>query len=234
MPPGDGTPRGRLPDARAARGRRLRARAAAVQPVDGRRRGHRRCGSSASLGIFPDGKTYALAFGAFFGLMELIPYVGPFLGALPPMLVALFQDPLDRGVGRRCCSSALQQIEGHVVAPQIFGHALRINPLLVIFALLFGGELYGIVGALRRAADRGGRCARRSSTCAATSCSSRGARPPPAAHRRAPARRAADADVPECGALRRAGSARMRRLRPEPAAAPTPTRRGERSPTGPT
>jgi predicted PurR-regulated permease PerM len=35
-----------------------------------------------------------------------------------------------------------------VVAPQIFGHTLRINPLLVIFALLFGLQLYGIVGAL--------------------------------------------------------------------------------------
>jgi predicted PurR-regulated permease PerM len=42
------------------------------------------------LGIFPDGKTYALGFGAFFGLMELIPYVGPFLGAAPPIIVALF------------------------------------------------------------------------------------------------------------------------------------------------
>ena len=45
-------------------------------------------------GIFPEGKTYALAFGVFFGLMELIPYVGPFLGAAPPMLVALFSDPI--------------------------------------------------------------------------------------------------------------------------------------------
>jgi hypothetical protein len=43
---------------------------------------------------------------------------------------------------------ALQQVEGHVVAPQIFGKTLRINPLLVIFALLFGGEIYGILGAL--------------------------------------------------------------------------------------
>jgi uncharacterized paraquat-inducible protein A len=43
---------------------------------------------------------------------------------------------------------ALQQIEGHIVAPTVFGHALRINPLLVIFALLFGAELYGILGAL--------------------------------------------------------------------------------------
>jgi predicted PurR-regulated permease PerM len=100
-----------------------------------------------ALGIFPDGKTYALGFGAFFGLMELIPYVGPFLGAAPPVIVALFQDPLT-AVWVALLFVALQQIEGHIVAPTVFGHALRINPLLVIFALLFGGELYGILGAL--------------------------------------------------------------------------------------
>jgi predicted PurR-regulated permease PerM len=99
------------------------------------------------LGIFPDGKTYALIFGAFFGLMELIPYVGPFLGAAPPVLVALFQDPIT-AVWVSLLFVGLQQIEGHVVAPTVFGKALRVNPLLVIFALLLGGELYGIIGAL--------------------------------------------------------------------------------------
>jgi predicted PurR-regulated permease PerM len=100
-----------------------------------------------TLGIFEDGRTYALAFGIFFGLMELIPFVGPVLGAIPPILVAFFQDPLT-GVWVGLLFLALQQIEGHVVAPQIFGHTLRINPILVIFALLVGGEIYGIVGAL--------------------------------------------------------------------------------------
>jgi predicted PurR-regulated permease PerM len=99
------------------------------------------------LGIFPEGKTYALGFGAFFGLMELIPYVGPFLGAAPPVLIAFFQDPLT-AVWVALLFVGLQQIEGHIVAPMVFGHALRINPLLVIFALLFGGELFGILGAL--------------------------------------------------------------------------------------
>ncbi|MGB2711978.1 MAG: AI-2E family transporter [Conexibacter sp.] len=98
------------------------------------------------LGIFPDGSRYALFFGAFFGLMELIPYIGPVLGALPPILVALFDDPLS-ALWVALLFLALQQLEGHVVAPQVFGHSLRINPLLIIFALLFGGELYGIVGA---------------------------------------------------------------------------------------
>ncbi len=99
------------------------------------------------LGIFPEGKTYAVAFGIFFGAMELIPFIGPVLGALPPVIVALFTDPLT-AVWVALLFVAIQQIEGHIVAPQIFGHALRINPLLVIFSLLVGGEIYGIVGAL--------------------------------------------------------------------------------------
>ncbi len=98
------------------------------------------------LGIFPDGSRYALAFGAFFGVMELIPYVGPILGALPPIVVALFNDPLT-AVWVALLFLGIQQLEGHVVAPQVFGHSLRINPLLIIFALLFGFEVYGIVGA---------------------------------------------------------------------------------------
>lgn len=99
-----------------------------------------------AIGIFPDGQRYALFFGAFFGVMELVPYIGPVLGALPPILVALFDDPLT-AIWVGLLFLAIQQLEGHVVAPQVFGHTLRINPLLIIFALLFGGKLYGVVGA---------------------------------------------------------------------------------------
>jgi predicted PurR-regulated permease PerM len=99
------------------------------------------------VGIFPDGRRYALFFGIFFGVMELVPYIGPVLGAIPPVLVALFDEPLT-AIWVGLTFLALQQLEGHVVAPQVFGHSLRINPLLVIFALLIGGELYGILGAL--------------------------------------------------------------------------------------
>lgn len=99
------------------------------------------------LGIFPAGETYAVAFGAFLGVMELIPYIGPFLGALPPILIALATEPIT-AVWVALLFLALQQIEGHIVAPQIFSHTLRINPLLVIFALLMGGQLYGFVGAI--------------------------------------------------------------------------------------
>jgi predicted PurR-regulated permease PerM len=100
-----------------------------------------------SLGIFPDGKTYALVFGAFYGFAELIPYVGPAIGAFPPVLIAAFSGhPID-AVWLIIAFTALQQLEGHVVAPNVFAQALRINPLLVIFALLLGGQLYGLIGA---------------------------------------------------------------------------------------
>jgi predicted PurR-regulated permease PerM len=99
------------------------------------------------LGIFPSGRTYAVAFGVFFGFMELVPFIGPFLGAVPPVLVALFQDPIS-ALWVALLFLGLQQFEGHVVAPQVFGHTLRINPILVIFALLVGGAVAGFVGAL--------------------------------------------------------------------------------------
>ena len=100
-----------------------------------------------SLGIFPEGKTYALVFGAWYGFAELIPYVGPAIGAAPPVLIALFSgDGLD-ALWLTIMFTALQQIEGHIVAPTVFSQALRINPLLVIFALLMGGRLYGFLGA---------------------------------------------------------------------------------------
>jgi putative heme transporter len=100
-----------------------------------------------SLGIFPDGKTYALFFGAWFAFAELIPYVGPAIGAAPPVLLALFSgDPLD-ALWLTIAFTGLQQIEGHIVAPTVFSQALRINPLLVIFALLLGGQVYGFIGA---------------------------------------------------------------------------------------
>ena len=100
-----------------------------------------------SLGVFPQGRTYALVFGAWFGFAELIPYIGPAIGAAPPILIALFSDNPADALWLAIMFTVLQQLEGHVVAPTVFSQALRINPLLVIFALLIGGRLYGFAGA---------------------------------------------------------------------------------------
>jgi predicted PurR-regulated permease PerM len=146
MPPGDGTPADDFPKL---------AQHAVSRYVGGQLLFSVIMGASTGvalylfgvLGIFPDGRSYALAFAVFYGVMELVPYIGPILGAMPPVILALFTDPVS-ALWVALLFVALQQLEGHVVAPQIFSHTLRINPLLVIFALLLGLQLYGIIGAL--------------------------------------------------------------------------------------
>ena len=91
--------------------------------------------------------SYALLFGAWVAAMELIPYLGPWLGAIPPVTYALIVDPVS-AIWVTLLFLGIHQIEGHVVVPNVMGSALRLHPLLVIFGLLAGGEIYGLPGAL--------------------------------------------------------------------------------------
>ena len=108
-------------------------------------------GASAGIGLYvlgalglADGmERYALLFGAWVALMELIPYLGPWLGAIPPLLYALVVDPFS-AIWVALLFLAIHQIEGHIVVPKVMGSALRLNPLLVIFGLLAGAEIYGL------------------------------------------------------------------------------------------
>jgi predicted PurR-regulated permease PerM len=112
-------------------------------------------GTSAGLGLwlfgivhlFPDGSRYAVFFGAFYGIAEFVPYIGPIIGPVPAVLVALFTSPIS-AVWVLILFVGLQQLEGHVVAPQVFRISLRINPIIVILSLLIGYHIYGVAGAL--------------------------------------------------------------------------------------
>jgi predicted PurR-regulated permease PerM len=88
---------------------------------------------------------YALLFGSWVAFAELIPYLGPWLGAIPPLVYALVVDPLS-AVWVALLFLGIHQIEGHVVVPKVMGTALRLHPLLVIFGLLAGGQIYGLPG----------------------------------------------------------------------------------------
>ena len=99
------------------------------------------------LGWLPHGQKYALLFGAWTAITELIPYLGPWLGSIPPLLFALVVHPLS-AVWVAILFLAIHQVEGHIVVPNVMGSALRLHPLLVIFGLLAGGEIYGLPGAL--------------------------------------------------------------------------------------
>ena len=98
-------------------------------------------------GAMPNGGKYALLFGSWAGITELIPYVGPWLGAAPPVLYALVQHPIS-ALWVVLLFLGIQQLEGHLVVPNVMGRSLRLHPLLVIFGLLAGGEIYGFPGIL--------------------------------------------------------------------------------------
>jgi predicted PurR-regulated permease PerM len=96
-------------------------------------------------GIFENGDNYAIAFGAFAALTEVIPYVGPWLGAIPPFIVALSESPT-AALAVAIAFLIIHQIEGHIVIPKLMGGAVGVHPLVVIFALLAGEQLYGLAG----------------------------------------------------------------------------------------
>ena len=100
------------------------------------------------VGAMPHGEKYAVAFGAWAGITELIPYIGPWLGAIPPVLYALVQGGPLSALWVALLFLGIQQFEGHVVVPNVMGRSLRLHPLLVIFGLLAGGEIYGFAGIL--------------------------------------------------------------------------------------
>jgi predicted PurR-regulated permease PerM len=110
-------------------------------------------GTSAGVGLWVLGvlgwaegmDSYALLFGAWVAAMELIPYLGPWLGAIPPVIYALIVDPVS-AIWVALLFLGIHQIEGHIVVPNVMGSALRLHPLLVIFGLLAGGEIYGLPG----------------------------------------------------------------------------------------
>jgi predicted PurR-regulated permease PerM len=112
-------------------------------------------GTSAGVGMWILGRTglvegaaeYALLFGLWTAFIEVIPYIGPWLSAVPPALYALFVDPIGV-IWVLLLFLFIYQVEGHVVVPNVMASALRLHPLLVIFGLLAGGELYGIPGVL--------------------------------------------------------------------------------------
>jgi predicted PurR-regulated permease PerM len=98
-----------------------------------------------TLGWAPGADKYAVLFGAWVAFTELIPYLGPWLGAIPPIVYALIVDPVS-AIWIALLFLAIHQIEGHIVVPKFMGSALRLHPLLVIFGLLAGGEIYGLPG----------------------------------------------------------------------------------------
>lgn len=93
------------------------------------------------------GVKYAIIIGIINGIAELFPYLGPILGAIPSVALALTEGPT-KAIYLGLAILVIQQVEANLLSPRIVGTRVGLHPLLVIFALLSGGELFGIWGIL--------------------------------------------------------------------------------------
>ena len=89
----------------------------------------------------------ALALAAFAGLADVLPYIGPVLAVGPAVFAALSRGPVV-AIVVLLLMLAYEEFESRVLVPRIYGRALRLPSSVVLFALLAGGTLMGILGAL--------------------------------------------------------------------------------------
>lgn len=90
---------------------------------------------------------FAFLIGLIACISNLIPYVGPIMGAIPAVMVALLDQPM-KAIWVIIAFTIIQQIESAVISPKIVGDSVGLHPVIIILALIVGNETYGIIGML--------------------------------------------------------------------------------------
>jgi predicted PurR-regulated permease PerM len=102
-----------------------------------------------SVGLGLVGLKFAVAIGVVSGLVSFVPYLGFIFGiALASLTVALEPDPLWQLIGVVATFSIAQAIEGSILTPKLVGDRIGLHPVLIIFAVAAGGQLFGFFGIL--------------------------------------------------------------------------------------
>lgn len=93
------------------------------------------------------GLEFALTLSIFAGFLNLIPYLGSFLAAIPAVIIAIVHSPFM--LFKLLIVFGIEQIlESRVISPQVIGNTLKIHPTIIIFLLLIGGRLFGVFGVI--------------------------------------------------------------------------------------
>ncbi len=98
------------------------------------------------IGLTILGIPYALVLALFAGILEIVPYAGPTLSAIPAIMIALAESPF-KAVMTVLLFVIIQQIENHILIPKVMQKVTGLNPIVSITALLIGFKLAGIAGA---------------------------------------------------------------------------------------
>jgi len=104
-------------------------------------------GVLAYIGLLILGVKYALILAVIVAITEIVPYIGPFVGAVPAILIALTQSPI-LALFTIILYVLIQQIENAFITPNIMRKAVGLNPIITIAAISAGGTLAGIGGAI--------------------------------------------------------------------------------------
>lgn len=95
------------------------------------------------LSIF--GIPYAVLVSVIVGVTNVIPFFGPYIGAVPSFLLILLADPL-KSLYFLIIILVIQQIDGNIIGPKILGNSTGLSSFWVVFAILFGGGMFGFMG----------------------------------------------------------------------------------------
>jgi predicted PurR-regulated permease PerM len=97
------------------------------------------------IGLHFLGIKYALLLAILAGILEIFPYIGPVLAAIPAIIIGFLQTPI-LGLWVLILYVVVQQLENHLIVPLVIGKIVKLNPVIVILALLVGAKLGGIPG----------------------------------------------------------------------------------------
>ena len=104
-------------------------------------------GAATWLGLTILGIKYALPLAVVAGILEIVPIIGPIISAVPAIIIAFVQNPV-LVIAVIILYLVVQQVENYLLVPKVMARAVGLSPLIIIFALLVGGSLLGIIGAL--------------------------------------------------------------------------------------
>ena len=88
---------------------------------------------------------FALLVSVFVGITNIIPVFGPFIGAIPSIFILLLVDPVQALIFA-VLILFIQQLDGNFIGPKILGQSIGISSLWVLFSIVVGGDLFGLVG----------------------------------------------------------------------------------------
>jgi predicted PurR-regulated permease PerM len=104
-------------------------------------------GGMATIALLIIGVPFALVLGLIAGIFEALPFVGPILGAIPAVIVAVLADPMS-AAWVAVSFFAIQQTENLILVPRISGKSVKLHPAMVMVVLVVGNQLAGFLGML--------------------------------------------------------------------------------------